>query len=78
MRNILRGVRDSSDFDYEMRMAAMNRDLSPAIRTLLVPARPAVRHITATLVRQIASHGADVSAFVPPTIAAAIAKRFAR
>jgi len=75
---ILRGVRDSSDFDYEMQMAAMNRDLAPAIQTLLVPARPAVRHITATLVRQIASHGADVSAFVPPAIASAIAKRFPR
>lgn len=75
---IVRGVRDSSDFDYEMQMAAMNRDLAPDLQTVLVPARPAVRHISATLVRQIASHGADVSAFVPPGVAAAIAKRLPR
>ena len=75
---IVRGVRDASDFDYEMQMAGMNRDLSPALHTVLVPARPAVRHITATLVRQIASHGADVSAFVPSAVATAIAKRFPR
>jgi pantetheine-phosphate adenylyltransferase len=75
---IVRGVRDSSDFDYEMQMAAMNRDLAPDLHTLLVPARPAVRYITATLVRQIASHGADVSAFVPPVIANRIAQRLAR
>lgn len=75
---IVRGVRDSADFDYEMQMAGMNRDLDPALHTVLVPARPAVRHITATLVRQIASHGADISAFVPAAIASAIAKRFPR
>jgi pantetheine-phosphate adenylyltransferase len=75
---IVRGVRDSSDFDYEMQMAAMNRDLAPALQTILIPARPAVRHITATLVRQIASHGADVSAFVPPAVARTIAQRFPR
>jgi pantetheine-phosphate adenylyltransferase len=75
---ILRGVRDSGDFDYEMQMAAMNRDLAPELQTVFVPARPPVRHITATLVRQIAGHGADVSAFVPAVIATAIARRSAR
>jgi pantetheine-phosphate adenylyltransferase len=75
---IVRGVRDSSDFNYEMQMAAMNRDLAPALQTVFVPARPAVRHITATLVRQVASHGADVSAFVPAVVVAALAKRFSR
>ena len=75
---LLRGLRDGSDLDYEMQMAAMNRDLAPELQTVFLPARPPVRHITATLVRQIASHGADVSAFVPKAIAAAIAKRFPR
>ena len=60
------------------KMAAMNRDLAPALQTVFVPARPAVRHITATLVRQVASHGADVSAFVPAVVVAALAKRFSR
>jgi pantetheine-phosphate adenylyltransferase len=75
---IVRGLRDSSDFDYEMQMAAMNRDLAADVQTVFVPARPAVRHITATLVRQIASHGADISAFVPAAVATAIAQRLSR
>ena len=75
---IVRGVRDSNDFDYEMQMAAMNGDLAPELRTVFVPAKPAVRHITATLVRQIAGLGADVSPFVPPAVAKAIARRFSR
>jgi pantetheine-phosphate adenylyltransferase len=75
---IVRGVRDSADFDYEMQMAAMNGDLAPELHTVFVPARPAVRHITATLVRQIAAHGADVSPFVPPAVAKMIARRFPR
>jgi pantetheine-phosphate adenylyltransferase len=75
---IVRGVRDSGDFDYEMRMAAMNADLAPEIRTVLVPARPAVRHITATLVRQIAGFGVDVSPFVPAAVAKIVAARFPR
>lgn len=75
---IVRGVRDSADFDYEMQMAAMNGDLAPEIHTVFVPAKPAVRHITATLVRQIASHGADVSPFVPPAVAEVIARHLSR
>ena len=75
---IVRGVRDSNDFDYEMQMAAMNGDLAPELRTIFVPAKPSVRHITATLVRQIAGLGADVSPFVPPAIVKAIARRFPR
>jgi pantetheine-phosphate adenylyltransferase len=75
---IVRGVRDSADFDYEMQMAAMNGDLAPELHTVFVPARPAVRHVTATLVRQIAAHGADISPFVPPAVAKVIARHFPR
>ena len=63
---ILRGLRDGADFDYEMQMAGMNLAMAPEIRTIFHPSSPAVRHITATLVRQIASLGGDVSPFVPP------------
>jgi pantetheine-phosphate adenylyltransferase len=67
---ILRGLRDSTDFDYEMQMAGMNGTMAPEIRTVFVPASPPVRHITATLVRQIAAMGGDITAFVPPRVAA--------
>ncbi|WP_018265326.1 pantetheine-phosphate adenylyltransferase [Methylosinus sp. LW4] len=75
---ILRGLRDGSDFDYEMQMAGMNLAMAPEIRTIFHPSSPAVRHITATLVRQIASLGGDVSAFVPPEAAEALRRALSR
>ena len=74
---LVRGLRDASDFDYEMQMAGMNRTMAPGMRTVFLPASPAARHITATLVRQIASMGGDVSAFVPESVARRIAQKFA-
>ncbi|HTV34567.1 MAG TPA: pantetheine-phosphate adenylyltransferase [Methylocella sp.] len=74
-RFILRGLRDATDFDNEMRMAAMNATLAPEIRTIFVAASPSVRHISATLVRQIAGFGGDISAFVPPVVAQVLSKR---
>jgi pantetheine-phosphate adenylyltransferase len=74
---ILRGVRDGTDLDYEMQMAAMNAAMAPDIETVFVPAAPGTRHVTATLVRQIAAMGGDVSPFVPPAVATALARRFA-
>ena len=73
---LVRGVRDGTDLDYEMGMAAMNETMAPGVQTILLPASPAVRPITATLVRQIAAMGGDVSAFVPPAVAARLAARF--
>ena len=73
---LLRGVRDATDFDYEMQMAGMNGAMAPEIQTVFLPAAPAVRPITATLVRQIAGMGGDVSTFVPASVAARLkAKR---
>jgi len=66
---IFRGLRDSTDFDYEMQMAGMNGAMMPAIDTVFLPASPGVRHITATLVRQIALMGGDVSEFVSASVA---------
>jgi pantetheine-phosphate adenylyltransferase len=75
---LVRGLREAGDFDYEMPMAGTNLALAPELRTVLLPASPAVRHITATLVRQIASMGGDISSFVPPAVAALLARRFPR
>ena len=63
---MVRGIRDTADLDGEMRMAAMNAQMSPHIQTVFFAASLATRPIAATLVRQIASMGGDVSAFVPP------------
>jgi pantetheine-phosphate adenylyltransferase len=74
---LIRGLRDGTDFDYEMQMAGMNEAMIPEVQTVFLPASPMVRPITATLVRQIAAMGGDVSGFVPATVAARLKKRFA-
>ena len=66
---IFRGLRDATDFDYEMQMAGMNGSMAPGIDTVFLPASPGVRHITGTLVRQIAMMGGNVSEFVSPGVA---------
>ncbi len=61
---IIRGLRDGTDFDYEMQMAGMNGEMAPEIQTVYVAASPAVRHIAANLVRAVVSMGGDPSPFV--------------
>ena len=73
---IIRGLRDGTDFNYEMQLAGMNRALAPGIQTLFLPAADEVRSISATLVRQIALMGGDVSPFVPENVASALIKKF--
>lgn len=75
---IVRGLRDGTDLDYEMQMGAMNEAMAPDVHTVFVPASPAVRPITATLVRQVAAMGGDVAGFVPPSVARRIVEKFAR
>ncbi|MCQ8782646.1 pantetheine-phosphate adenylyltransferase [Mangrovibrevibacter kandeliae] len=77
-QTMVRGLRDGTDFDYEMQMAGMNGVMAPALATVFLPASPAVRPITATLVRQIAAMGGDISAFVPPAVLAAYRERAAK
>ena len=75
---LVRGLRDSTDFNYEMQMAGMNEAMAPGIQSVFLPASSAVRPITATLVRQIAGMGGDVSTFVPASIAARLKSKFSR
>lgn len=72
---LIRGLRDGTDLDYEMQMAGMNRQMAPDVQTVFLPAGVASRPITATLVRQIAAMGGDVSAFVPAPVFAALKAR---
>jgi pantetheine-phosphate adenylyltransferase len=74
---LIRGLRDGSDFDYEMQMAGMNGTMAPGVQTVFLPASPAVRPITATLVRQIAKMGGDITPFVPAPVAARLKTKFA-
>jgi pantetheine-phosphate adenylyltransferase len=74
---MIRGLRDGTDLDYEMQIAGMNEVMAPGVHTVFIPASPAVRPITATLVRQIAAMGGDVSAFVPAAVAASLKAKFA-
>ena len=75
---IVRGLRDGTAFDYEIQMASMNAAMAPEIQTLFFAASAPVRPITATLVRQIAQMGGDVTAFVPGLVARRLKDKFKR
>lgn len=75
---VIRGLRDAGDFDYEMQMAGMNAALAPGIETVFLASSPGTRHIAASLVRQIAAMGGDVSPFVPEVVAGALKQKFTR
>ena len=65
---VVRGLRGVTDFEYEFQMALMNRAMRPAIETVFLPTSPESSFISASLVREIASLGGDVSAFVSPVV----------
>jgi pantetheine-phosphate adenylyltransferase len=74
-RVILRGLRAVSDFEYEFQMAGMNRSLHPDIETLFLTPGEQYMFISATMVREIASLGGDVSKFVHPLVAEKLVTR---
>lgn len=76
VRTIVRGLRQVSDFEFEYRMALTNRRLAPDIDTLfLMPDEPHT-FVSATLVREVAQFGGDLSSFVPEAVADALRKKF--
>ncbi|MGY1754333.1 pantetheine-phosphate adenylyltransferase [Blastococcus sp. SYSU D01042] len=64
---VIKGLRAVSDFEYELQMAQMNRELA-AVDTLFMPTAPQVGHIASSLVKQIATFGGDVSRLVPKVV----------
>lgn len=62
---IIRGLRDATDFDYEVQMGQMNVAMMPTIETVFLAASPGTRMIASSLVKQIAKMGGDISSFVP-------------
>jgi len=75
-RVVLRGLRAVSDFEYEFQMAGMNRSLHPDVETIFLTPAEQYTFISASMVREIARFGGDVSKFVSPSVAAKlVAKR---
>jgi pantetheine-phosphate adenylyltransferase len=69
---LIRGLRDATDFDYEVQMSQMNGAMAPDIETVFLAASPANRMIASSLVRQIAQMGGDVTLFIPKESLAAM------
>ncbi len=75
---IVRGLRVTTDFEYELQIAHANADLGPQVDTVFLPTRTKHGFVSASLVREIASHGGDVSRYAPKVVCDALAKKFAK
>ena len=75
---IIRGLRDATDFDYEVQMGQMNGAMAPDIETVFLAASPATRMIASSLVKQIARMGGDTSLFLPREAQVAVAAALAK
>jgi pantetheine-phosphate adenylyltransferase len=73
---VVRGVRAISDFEFEFQMALMNRKLDSEIETIFLMPKEEYTYLSSRIVKEIAKLGGDVSAFVPPLVAEALAKKF--
>ena len=74
---ILRGLRAASDFEFEFQMAGMNRNLYPEVETVFLTPSEKYMFISATMVREIAILGGDVSKFVQPTVSERLKQKVA-
>ena len=74
---IIRGLRVLSDFEYEFKMAMMNRYLNDDISTLFLMPHEKYTHISSSLVKEVASHGGNISEYVSPFVLSKMNKKFA-
>jgi pantetheine-phosphate adenylyltransferase len=75
-RVIVRGLRAATDFEYELQIAHANADMDPAVDTVFLPTRANYGFISASLVREIASHGGNVSHYAPEAVCRALRAKF--
>ena len=75
---IVRGIRNTVDFDYELQMAGMNRHLAPAIDTVFLATSTPYAHISSSLVRDIVTFGGSLKGLVPASVEIAVAERRSR
>ena len=73
---LIRGVRAVADFEYEYQLASVNRTLNPELESVLLTPSSETSHISSTIVRDVAAHAGDVSAFVPEVVKRALDKKF--
>jgi pantetheine-phosphate adenylyltransferase len=73
---IVKGLRAVSDFDYELQMAQMNRQLT-GVETLFVPTSATYSYLSSSLLKEVAAHGGDVAGLVPDVVAARLHERLA-
>ncbi|MHC5011330.1 MAG: pantetheine-phosphate adenylyltransferase [Planctomycetota bacterium] len=77
-RVLLRSIRGPRDYEYELQMAFANRSMVPELETVFLAPSAATGLISSTLVREVAAMGGDVSAWVPPAVAEALAAKHPR
>ncbi len=75
---IVRGLRAVTDFEYELQIAHANADMAPQVDTVFLPTRTMYGFVSASLVREIASHGGDVSRYAPALVCTALKKRYGK
>jgi len=75
---IVRGLRVTTDFEYELQIAHANADLGPEVDTIFLPTRTKHGFVSASLVREIASHGGDVSRYAPKIVCDALVSKFTK
>jgi pantetheine-phosphate adenylyltransferase len=73
---IIRGLRAVSDFEYELQMATMNRKLYPEVETFVIMTGENFYYISSNTVKEVATHGGDISKLVPPPVIAAFKSKF--
>jgi len=78
IRIVIRGLRITSDFDYEFQMSSLNRVLYPKIETIYIISDIKYILLSSSLVRELISNNGDISKFVPPEVEKFIKKRGAR
>lgn len=71
---LIKGLRNSADYDYELPMATMNRSLT-GVETVFLPGEPSLLHVSSSLVMEVAALGGDVASFVPDPVLRAIERR---
>ncbi|GGB03724.1 MULTISPECIES: pantetheine-phosphate adenylyltransferase [Agarivorans] len=72
---LLRGLRTGSDFEYEMQLADMNRQLDPNLESVFLTPGEGVSFISSSLIKEVARHGGDIERFVAPHVAQAVAAK---
>ena len=73
---IIRGLRAVSDFEYEMQMAMMNRNLDQSIETLFLMPSVEYSYLTSTIIKNVASYGGNIEGLVPPLVARRLRDKF--